>query len=313
MSREFHDLVADWLAEAAPREAPDWIVDRVIDRTAAMPHRSLRPTLVHPPRLLAATLMVAAVGLALVVGIGFGGLLDRSGVPADQSPSPTASASTASTPASPSPLPRPTDIPVDGSCEPERDCLGILQPGTYRSDLFDPPVAFTVPETGWQNWRNSGGMVVLLPLDRRGDGVVLMQDATPRTADGRVPSGVGPGADGFVAWLATRTDLEVSEPQATSIGGLTGQSVELRVPDDAPNGINGCPTRPCVAIAYGIDSATRPTWTWDLNLWRGAASRLTVLENGDRLVLLAVTAWYDGELATLLDRSQPIVESIQFD
>jgi hypothetical protein len=206
-----------------------------------------------------------------------------------------------------------TDIPVDGSCEPERDCLGILAPGTYRSDLFDPPVAYTVPVAGWQNWRNSGGMVVLLPVDTRGDELVLMQDATPRTADGRVPSGVGSGAEGFAAWLASRTDLEVSEPQATSLGGLSGETVELRVREDAPNGINGCPARPCVAIAYGIDSATRPTWTWDLYLWRGAASRLTALENGDRLVLVVVTAWYADELPALLDRSQQIVDSIRFD
>lgn len=313
MSREFHDLVADWLADAAPGEAPDWIVDRVIDRTAAMPHRRLRLRLAHPPRLLAATLMAAVAGLALVVGIGLGGLLDRAGVPADQSPSPSASAPTTSTAATHSPLPRPTDIPVDGSCEPERDCLGILPPGSYTSDLFDPPVAYSVPTSGWQNWRNSGGMVVLLPLDRRGDQVVLMQDATPRTADGRVASGVRDGAAGFVAWLASRTDLMVGETQAASIGGLGGQTVELRVRDDAPNGINGCPARPCVAIAYGIESATRPTWTWDLYVWRGAATQLTVLENGDRLVLLVVMAWYADELDALLDRSQPIVESIRFE
>jgi hypothetical protein len=303
MSREFTDLLADWLADAAPGEAPDWIVDRVIDRTAAMPHRH-RLRFATP--YLAAGLTLAAVVLALAVGIGFGTLVNRSGGPPEESASPSATAS-------PSAVPRPTDIPVDGSCEPERDCLGILEPGTYRSDLFDPPVAYTVPVDGWQNWRNSGGMVVLLPLDPRGDELVLMQDATPRTADGRVPSDVGEGAAGFVAWLASRTDLDVSEPQAASIGGLGGQSVELRVRDDAPNGINGCPARPCVAIAYGIDSATRPTWTWDLYVWRGAASRLTVLENGDRLVLLVVTAWYGDELGALLDRSQQIVASIRFE
>ncbi|HET6745640.1 MAG TPA: hypothetical protein VFH90_07290 [Candidatus Limnocylindria bacterium] len=305
MTREFTDLLADWLADAAPGEAPDWIVHRIIDRTAAIPHRHrLRLTFASTP-FIAAGLTLAAVALALVVGIGFGSLLNRSGGPDESAtPSPTAS---------PSPVPRPTDIPVDGSCEPERDCLGILDPGTYRSDLFDPPVAYTVPVNGWQNWRNSGGMVVLLPLGARGDELVLMQDATPRTADGRVPSGVGDGATGFMAWLASRTDLDVSEPQAASIGGLGGQSVELRVRDDAPNGINGCPARPCVAIAYGIDSATRPTWTWDLHVWRGAASRLTVLENGDRLVLLVVTAWYGDELGALLDRSQQIVDSLRFD
>jgi hypothetical protein len=311
MSREFNDLLADWLTDAAPGEAPDWIVDRVIDRTAAMPHRHRLGWAIASGPYMAAGLTAAAVLLALVVGIGFGSLLNRSGGPLDESVLP--STALPSTTASPSPVPRPTDIPVDGSCEPERDCLGILDPGTYRSDLFDPPVAYTVPVTGWQNWRNSGGMVVLLPLGARGNELVLMQDATPRTADGRVPSGVGDGAAGFVAWLASRPDLEVSEPQATSIGGLSGQSVELRVRDDASNGINGCPARPCVAIAYGIDSATRPTWTWNLNVWRGAASRLTVLENGDRLVLLVVTAWYANELETLLDSSRPIVDSMQFD
>ena len=306
MSREFNDLLADWLADEAPGEAPDWIVDRVIDRTAAMPHRHRFHLAFAGQPYVAAGLTLAAVVLALVVGIGFGSLLNRSGGPTDPSALPSATAS-------PSPMPRPTEIPVDGSCEPERDCLGIMDPGTYRSDLFDPPVAYTVPVTGWQNWRNSGGMVILLPLDARGDELVLMQDATPRTAEGRVPSGVGDGAAGFVSWLASRDDLEVSEPQATSIGGLSGQLVELRVRDDASNGINGCPARPCVAIAYGIDSATRPTWTWNLNVWRGAASRLTVLENGDRLVLLVVTAWYAHELDALLDRTQPIVNSIEFD
>jgi hypothetical protein len=114
MSREFSDLIAEWLADAAPGEAPDWIVDRIIDRTAAMPHRH-RLRFAIPTPFLATGLTVAVVVLAVVLGIGFGSLLDRSGGPSVESASPSPAASS-------SPVARPTDIPVDGSCEPERDC-----------------------------------------------------------------------------------------------------------------------------------------------------------------------------------------------
>ena len=70
--REFHDHLRGWFREEAPPEAPDWIIQQVLDRTEGAERRA-RSLVWSPTRQLALALLVLAPlvigGLAALSGI----------------------------------------------------------------------------------------------------------------------------------------------------------------------------------------------------------------------------------------------------
>jgi hypothetical protein len=70
--REFHGLLGDWLRAEAPREAPDWMVQQVLDRTEGADRRT-RVQFWRPSRTLAITLLLLGLlvtgGLAALYGV----------------------------------------------------------------------------------------------------------------------------------------------------------------------------------------------------------------------------------------------------
>jgi hypothetical protein len=288
-----------WIADAAPREAPDWLLESVLRTTADLPQErsALRGALRRSRWLaaLAGTAVAAALILALVVGIS--GWLRNVGVSAP--------------PIQPAPT-RPSDIPADGGCEADRQCLGLLGVGSYSFEYFHPPVTLRIPEDGWQNRRGSGGMVLLEPLDAPGDELLLLERAAPRTAENTLVPGSAQTASALVAWLEGRPDLDVTPPTATSLGALSGSMVDVTVRDDAPDGLSDCPAHPCVALARAQDPAEMPTWVWELTVWHGSALRIHILDVDGTALLVVVRAWDATQLDALAARVQPILDSLVF-
>jgi hypothetical protein len=66
-----------------------------------------------------------------------------------------------------------------------------------------------------------------------------------------------------------------------------------------------------VALALGLDPRPRPTWGWDLRVWRGAAYRVYVVGDGAARFLVVVTSWDARARDALLRLALPVVESIQ--
>jgi glutamine cyclotransferase len=77
--REFHGLLRDWLGAEAPREAPDWLIQQVLERTDDSDRRTTRGFW-RPPRQLAMALLV--LGLLVIGGVAaLYGFLPRPPVP----------------------------------------------------------------------------------------------------------------------------------------------------------------------------------------------------------------------------------------
>ncbi|GAA1998673.1 hypothetical protein [Microbacterium pumilum] len=118
----------------------------------------------------------------------------------------------------------------------------------YTTVSFIPTLSYSVPVEGWSNLEDTPGNFLLVPPDQSLAGVnagtsdylgvytsiVAAQFTDGGTCDDleAVP-GVEATPDAIVQWLGKQSALTVSDPVATSIGGLEGQRVDVRIADGA--------------------------------------------------------------------------------
>ena len=257
--------------------------------------------------------MTALVGLAFVVGACQAASSGGSGseppsLAASSAPSLAASPTTVPKPVS---LPRPTDIPTDGTCEEGHVCLGVLAPGTaYTTTNFLPHVTFSVPDTGWENLVDGEGTFQLLPIATPGDAIAFFRE--PR-ASGSGASSVGSTVDDLAAWLASNTLLEVTPPQAATIGGLTGVSMEIRIAADAQNQDPSCPVQVCVPFMKGLDPTPPVEWNWDWGSAGTEVQRLYLVTWTDGTVVAIFVDSLDGtSFDALTAAAEVILQTVQF-
>jgi hypothetical protein len=136
------------------------------------------------------------------------------------------------------------DLSGAGCTNPEGGpCLGALTAGTaYTTQVFTPPLTYQVPASGWRNFEDTPGNVLLVPPGNDLPGVNagtsdflgVYTSVTPSRfaqLDGCVTEPVPhvpatPAA--MTAWLAGQSILQVSHPSPVSIGGLRGLRVDVR-------------------------------------------------------------------------------------
>jgi hypothetical protein len=135
---------------------------------------------------------------------------------------------------------------------PENHCLGNLEAGTYSSQFIEPrpqgewaarygALTFSVPD----GWAASSDFPENYALMRQADYATYDPEACSECADqivvwvdpqaaaldcseAAVPE-IGRSVDELVDWLQQHPGLVVSEPQSTSIGGLSGTIVDLEM------------------------------------------------------------------------------------
>ena len=226
------------------------------------------------------TIVVVIAVTALVVGVLAVGILPGLTAPAA---SPTAAAS-----------PLPSAMPA----------------GTYASQVFKPTVTYTVPD-GWMIGADTTPYFQLLPVTSDVVGIHLFRDAKAASQDPACPdtpaAGVGSSAKELVEWIRGRPGLVVSDPILSTVGGLSGQQIDVAIKDGWTASCpfaNGTPT---VALLVEAEGGYR---------WVVAGTerlRLDVLEvPGGGTVIVDVDA-FDGRLMDeLLKMATPIVESFSF-
>lgn len=244
-------------------------------------------------------------------------LLALAGVACQAAPTGGTASVAPSLPASPSAtpkpigLPRPTDVPTDGTCEEGHACLGVLISGKdYSTTDFLPHVTFSVPDPGWENLVDSEGTFQLLPIATPGDGILFFRE--PK-ASGSGASSVGSTVGDLAAWVQGNPQLAVSTPEAVTIGGLAGLSMDIRLAADARNQDPSCPVQVCVPIFKGLDPTPPVEWDWD---WASAgteAQRLYLVTATDGTVVAIFVDSLDGTSFDLLTpQAEVILKTVRF-
>lgn len=226
-------------------------------------------------------------------------------VPATATPAPTATPTER-----PVSLGRPTDIPTDGSCVPNHQCLGLLAAGTYHSANFERGFSFTIAHAGWQNLEEVPWALPLLPIDHPGDALVFFRDPRASTDDGRILPSVGADVPSIVAWFVANPSLTVTVPVDVTVGGLPGSRFDVSVAAGATNTDAGCPVRVCVAMLVG-SAANGQYWGWGLAGPERVRIYLVTAETGTLAII--VDSVDETSFADLTARASEILATVEFD
>lgn len=283
-----HDAITQGFAG----HAPDGLLERIVQRTAS---ERQRPTWQWSALAVTAAALATALVVVLVTMTGM-----RIGPSQGGGASPHAVASAAHRPS----------IPIDGSCQPDATCLGILQPGSVSTRVFSPALAFQTP-AGWMNRVDQGGVFELRPIKRPQD-VIGLYRHPEAIQSGRMVLGVKERADALIAFLLADRDVTVTSVHQVTVGGLSGMVADvLPTPAVAATSLD-CPGAKCVTILSGIDPAQRPVWGYRTVLPENSRTRLYLLDAADGVVLIQVTAWDAATFDELLAAARPIVDSFRF-
>lgn len=283
------------LTEGMPEHAPDTLLRSIMDATDDLPQRRRSGW----TWLIASGAMAGAGAVVLIIAF-FAGFWHLG--PSQNQPGaslPTAGASVA--------VP---SIPVDGSCQPDSSCLGILPPGNASTRVLSPSLLFQVP-AGWMNRVDQGGVFELRPLDRPQD-LIGIYGHPEAVQAGRKVAGVPERADALIAFLQQDPEVTVISVHQVTVGGLAGMVADLVPAESAAKASLDCPGARCVTILSGIDPGERPVWSYRTVLPADSRTRIYLLDSQNGVVLVEVTAWNTTTFDDLLARSEPIIQSFRF-
>ena len=176
-----------------------------------------------------------------------------------------------------------------------------LDPGTYRTEEFEPAFSFGVGE-GWTN----------LPLEKpdvlalfRGQRVLLGFFKARKVYKPDESYGVVEAPDDLVGWLRRHPYLRTSAPQTVTVGGIEGQRIDVVV-GDLPEGHRVGACGPDCVDLFGLSDGTA------LGVAKGEKVGWVVLEDvrGDTVVIgfLAPADEFDEHAP----EAQKVIDTVQW-
>lgn len=217
--------------------------------------------------------------------------------------------------------------------DPNDECLGLLEAGTYLSHYFEPrpagewtarhgAMSFTVPD-GWAaygDWPATYGLTPRaeyeLPQDDPGcydcfgdrDTISIVSNPAAAAEDcteATVP-GIGSGIQDLADWLVGHSGLDASDPETSSINGWDAITV---VVEGSSEWTGTCDEEnPFVAVPVLIHEdqshvAIRP----------GDRFQVTLIDLGDgNTVGVVVDAGDDADFDAFVEAARPIIDSFDF-
>jgi hypothetical protein len=209
------------------------------------------------------------------------------------------------------------DAPADGNAgclDPEDECLGELDAGSYTTADFTPSFTYAVPD-GWVASEDHETSYLLQAPGTTADDIFsgsgsyvwFLSSAMPaaEVCEPTPEEGVDLTPEAVVEYLQGREDVEfVADPQPVEVGGLTGLSFELEQPEGA--GLD-CEGLRWSGVLMG-QAGEIPTSYGPLT---GAFSRYYVLQHGDALLALGIDhAGPDDD--PLVADGQGVIDSVEF-
>ncbi len=200
--------------------------------------------------------------------------------------------------------------------------FAALAAGTQSAPSFWPSLTFTAPD-GWLTEPAAEGLLALTPdtaenrerIQAGGPPVTFVNvlpdigAAAEDCGEGAAP-GVGPAASDIVGALSTRPGLSTSGPVAVTIGGLSGQQIDVSIATDWTGNCSG--GGPFVPLVYSPDFIS-----WGAE--PGEQFRIIVLDvaglpSGMHATVMIVI--YSAEAAAWddhLSASTAVIETFDFD
>ena len=304
--RDTTRIVRSWL-RTEENESADRVLGTVLDRLDTTPQRRAKW---WPARRLSTMnttlkfgLAAVVVAVAAVIGINY---LAEPGVggPSEQTPTAT---------------PEPTPTPEPSVAAPSSSPEGVLPEGPHVLTSGGPigglpalPMTVTIPAPDWYG-EPGGGILVKNDTADAPDGAGMIvffgelyvygdpcewQTTTPETPATTV--------DEIVAALAAQASRDASEPVDVTVGGYSGRSITLHVPEDAAftecdNGYFGSWGTPVVEESparYHQDP--------------GQIDEVYIVDV-DGVLAIIDTAYYPGTPAEHVEELRAVVESITFE
>ena len=206
----------------------------------------------------------------------------------------------------------------------EDNCLGAVDPGTYKSQFITPrldpgapwspvfgAITYTVPD-GWANagdWPETFDLVpVSEPLHDAANWSRAINLTTQPSAMNQdkpcsdtVQPGVTRSVDALVTWLRTVPGLVTTTPNAISIDGHPGQSLDIRID---PAWKKKCADGTGPIVTYMMPGTA---------VMGTERERLILLDLGDGDVL-QILVWTRDQAAfdAFLPEAMPVIESFRF-
>ena len=305
--RGIQPILDDWLREG-PVEAPDRVVDVVADRVT---RESQRPPWVFLWRSMPAAALIAAAGIAAVLAVGVGlGLAGRPSDPSVGLPPATPVPSPSSTP-SPTSNHGPPSNPDRQAClEGYAGCLGPLAAGAHTATQFG--VDFTVP-AGWTNPVDTGDWLLLGPQGATSpEWIALFRDAVISGQNAECTPQprpeLGHTVGDIVSYLTHHPGLVTSPPEPTSIGGLSGTSLDVSL---APSWRQSCPFNGAFTVMYMTQDRAHPGYFWVVDPTEH--QRMAFLDDGTGgVIVVAINSASAAGFDALVRAATPIVDTLTF-
>lgn len=196
-------------------------------------------------------------------------------------------------------------------------CLDTLTAGTYTTDAFEPGLTYTMPE-GWQNLTDLQGEVFFLAPGQSVEGVnaggseyigvytsvraLNRRCRTEAEASSDEP-GVARTPEALAAEFEARPGLITTEPQAVTIGGLSGLVMDISMAADW-RGTCFYLDELAVQLLGGVAPSE-----FEHGILHRLTMRLYLLERGDSTLAIEIDDYSDG---AHLDEYSEIVEQFEF-
>lgn len=156
----------------------------------------------------------------------------------------------------------------------------VLEAGSHTTEQFHPALSYTVPSS-WEVFADEPGILAMVTEDEVAGGLFIVADPVALHPDPQdeanapqAAEGVGSSADDLLAWLVEHPELEATEPEPVTVGGLEGTQLDVRIVDGSTSLPFYCDVEACVDVIgqdpddpditdplglllYGMDDALR--------------------------------------------------------